>query len=417
MQELFAFIVVSVLIGLAAIIAQRRIGGPLGQLIVLGLLLRIVGATLRLEVIEHAYGGGSDSKSYFLYAKEYADRMANLEFGFVLGDEYSPNPQWWGTQFIRTVAAVVVFLVGENIRAAFLVFSCLSFAGQALIVDAFGNVFGRDNRHHLARWVWFWPSLWFWPSSIGKEALIMLSIGLVVWGYVGKRGAPDWRALVPGLALAAAIRPHVAMVFALCVAAAEFVRYRPQGSQGKLLRILVVAGLVALTLRLGLSQLGLDDADLEGIEEYFEHRAATTDQGGSRIGRAKGVLALPLALVNVFLRPFPWEARGIQILSAGETWFFWFIFLQNRRGIGPVLRAWRENRFLALAAPLGLSLAMLYGLAFANMGIIARQRIVVLPFLLVLLALPKVVQNSPAPAAARAPPFAARNNGRHGAIR
>ena len=39
---------------------------------------------------------------------------------------------------------------------------------------------------------------------------------------------------------------------------------------------------------------------------------------------------------------------------------------------------------------LGGALALLYGLAFANLGIIARQRVVVLPFLMSLLAIPRV---------------------------
>ena len=60
MQELFAFTVVAVLVAIAGVVAQRRVGGRLGQLILIAAFLRILGSTLRLEVIEHAYGGATD---------------------------------------------------------------------------------------------------------------------------------------------------------------------------------------------------------------------------------------------------------------------------------------------------------------------------------------------------------------------
>src|SRR5689334_5619466 len=120
MHELVAFILVSALIAGAALVLQRRIGGTLGQLVLFGLCLRIIGATLRFEVIERAYGGASDSKQYLHFGGIYAARMADFDFGFLLGDENDPLPRWWGTSFIRSVTAVVVFFIGYNARAAFL---------------------------------------------------------------------------------------------------------------------------------------------------------------------------------------------------------------------------------------------------------------------------------------------------------
>ena len=397
MQDLLAFLIVSVVVVAAAFVVQRRIGGRLGQLLFLGLCLRIIGSTLRLEVIERAYGGGSDAKNYMYYGKLYAERIADFDLSFFLGDDQLADSRWWGTQFVRNVTAVVIFFIGDNIRAAFLIFSCFSFLGLYFIIEAFGNACGRDHRSEYARWALFWPSLWFWPSSVGKEALLTLGLGLFIWGYVGRRGTMEWRALLGGLFIAFAIRPHVAMIFALSLAVAEFLRQGPRGTRGKLVTGLAVAVLLAISVRTGLSQLGLADADLEGIEEFFEHRSFSTEQGGSRIYRARGPLAIPVAFMNVFLRPFPWEATGIQILSGAEIWFFWGMLFSYRRGLGAVKRIWRTNRFTVLAAPLGMSLAMLYGLAFANLGIIARQRVLVLPFVVSLLALTRIYGPRPAP--------------------
>jgi hypothetical protein len=389
MHEVIAFFFVSMLVVAIAVVAQRRVGEQLGQLVFLGLCLRIIGATLRYEVIERAYGGGSDAKQYFFFGKLYAERMANFDFGFFLADEEWGMPHWWGTQFIRSIAGVVVFVLGENLRAAFVLFSCCAFLGQYLVVEAFGNAYGQDRKVEFAKWAWFWPSLWFWPSSVGKEAVLTLGVGLFAYGYVGRKGKFDLKALAGGFFIAAAIRPHVAMLFGLSIAFAEFLRRKRVGPGRKLLSALLMLVVAAASVRVGLSQLGLADADLEGIEEFFEHRAVSTEQGGSRIYRATGVLAIPVAFVNVFFRPFPFEATGIQIFSSAEIWLFWYLVFRSRRGLRAGLKTWRENRFAGLALPVTLGLGFFYGLAFANLGIIARQRTLLLPFLLSLLAIPR----------------------------
>jgi len=92
------------------------------------------------------------------------------------------------------------------------------------------------------------------------------------------------------------------------------------------------------------------------------------------------------------MRPFPWEATGISAFSSAEIWIFWVLVFRRRRDIVVAMRGWRENRFLVFAYPVGISLALLYGLAFSNLGIIARQRVVVLPFLLSLLAVSQSTQ-------------------------
>lgn len=410
MQELLAFIVVAGVIVGVGVVAQRRIGGRFGQLVFLALVVRIVGSTLRIEVMNRVYGGNADAVSYFSFGQIYAERIADLDFHFFLGDVYSITPdRWWGSQFIRSVTAIVVFVVGDNLRATFLVFSCFAFGGLYLLVRAFEDSRGPESRDEFAKWVWFWPSLWFWPSSIGKEALITPAMSLVVWGYVGRNGAPRWLGVLAGLALAVAVRPHVGMVFALAVAVAELLRRR-RGPRSNVLSMILFVAVAALSIRFGLSQLGLADADLEGIEEFFDHRAANTEQGGSQISRASGVLAIPMGLINVFFRPFPWEGRGIQILSSVEIWLFWFVLWRRRHGLGVALRRWREDRFLAVAAPLALALALMYGLAFANLGIIARQRVVVLPFLLCLLAIPRGAPVAAGPHGVVAPDRRLRGN-------
>jgi hypothetical protein len=382
-EDWLAFAVLGVLaLASGGLWAQRTLSPRLGGLFIVGLALRLGGSTARLEVMEGVYNSSGDSRVYFELGRVYASMMRSLDFGFMLG-EGTINGQWWGTQFVRSVTAVIVFLTGESIRAGFLAFSLFAFAGLVLCVRAFGRVFGAEAELKFARWVWLWPSLWFWPSSIGKEALMLFATGLTIWGYIGK-GAPRWPVVLAGLALVSAIRPHVGTVTAGALLAAESLGSGSLLKWRRITGIAVAAVLAIYSLRSGLRQMGLGDADLEGVQEHFEFRAGKTEQGGSRIATTSGWAALPMAFVTILARPFLWEARGIVLVSALEISAFWVIVWIRRRAAWASIKEWRNNPFTRFGLAFTMGMSLMYGLAFANLGIIARQRAVILPYLLTL---------------------------------
>jgi hypothetical protein len=391
MEDWLIFALVGLIaLGVGALWAQGSLPEPLRMLLLAGIGLRLVGATARLEVIEQVYSGVGDAKTYFDYGVMYADQLRSFDFAFLTGEGTIQN-RWWGTQFIRSVTAIVVLLTGESYRAAFLVFALLAFTGLVLCVRAFGAALGKEKEVTFARWVWLWPSLWFWPSSIGKEALMLFAVGLTFWGYAGSKSSLKWVWLGAGLLVAGAIRPHIAGVLACCVVAAESIRPGSLGLRrfGGLVAAVAVA---LLTVSMGLEQLGLDDADMEGVQEQFEFRSDQTVRGGSRIEVNRGPAAIPMAFVTILMRPFPWEAQGVALLSSAEMTLFWLLVINRGRTVASFVGAWRRSSFMRLAVPTVFAVSLMYGLAFANLGIIARQRAIILPFLLSLLTATPVVQ-------------------------
>jgi hypothetical protein len=109
--------------------------------------------------------------------------------------------------------------------------------------------------------------------------------------------------------------------------------------------------------------------------------------GGSEVEAATvGLAGIPIALVNILLRPFPWEARNLMMLiTAIEIAAFWGIVWFRRRTLLHALRHWRHDRLLRVAIPFILLYAITLGMVMGNMGIIARQRIFLFPFLFLLL--------------------------------
>lgn len=367
---------------LVAAAVGRRIGGTIGRLLPFGAAARVVGGVARHQVNEVFYNGSGDSKRYFAYGATHASDVWSLDFGFLVADD----ARWWGTRFIENLSAFVIALVGENILSGFVVFAMFSLAGVTLLALAFRSVRGEKEERLFASLLLLWPSLWFWPSSMGKDAVMLLGVGLTVFGYVGRGERVAVGALVAGFTILTCIRPHVAAIVAGGMVAAELLRARAGGKMSWFRRLSLVSIGVAGGAT-ALSQFGLDITDVEGIEETFDRYSGQTSTGGSMIGSSSGGTAVAMALVNSLMRPFPWEAHHIFALFASiEVWALWTYLWARRRTFGPVLRRWRSDRLLRVGVPVGLLLAFFYGLAMSNLGIIARQRVVILPFLFMLIA-------------------------------
>lgn len=368
---------------LVAAIIGRRIGGTIGRLLPYGAAMRVVGAVARHQVNELFYNGSGDSKRYFAYGAVHSKDLWSFDFSFLLP---SDDVRWWGSRFIDNLSAIVIALVGENILSGFVAFAMFSLVGVTLIALAFRSARGMEQESVFATMLLLWPSLWFWPSSMGKDAVMMLGLGLTIFGYVGRGERFLVGPMAGGFAILACIRPHVAAIVMGGIVAAELLRARGGGGLSWLRRMALVSiGLAGATM--AMSQFGLDITDVEGMEETFERYSGKTAQGGSAIEASSGSAAIAMALVNSLMRPFPWEAHHIFALFASvEVWALWGYLWARRKTFGPVLREWRSDRLLRVGIPVGLLLAFFYGLAMSNLGIIARQRVVILPFLVMLVA-------------------------------
>lgn len=388
--DLFGFFFVAVLaVGFGLVAAERREdwSGRLRKVFLFGLLLRLVGSTVRYEIFFRYYHGGGDAGVYYDQGLFYADLFRRFDFGILFDPTHWYLGHWWGTQFVRFLSGFVLTFLGPSMRGEFLVFAMFSFLGLTLCVMAFRKAYPWVPTTHYARWIFFWPSLWFWPSSVGKEAVLLLAVGLTVWGHVGSGHKTRWTALVAGLGIAWAVRPHVAAVLIISSMISNwFLRQRRNRGAAAMVRNVLVALLALVIAITALQRLGVDEVDVESVQEFMSQRAQLTATGGSEILPSGGWLAVPMAFVNILMRPFPWEAHNaMALVSALEIVVLWFFVWRRRRTIWIALRRWNRNRLLSFALPFAILYVLMIGLVFFNLGIIARQRVLVMPFLLLLL--------------------------------
>jgi hypothetical protein len=376
----------------AGLVAVSRLPPALKLLVYAGLLLRGVGAIVRYEVMFRFYEGTGDATAYYREGLVYAEYFSKLDFSPFFDSTLWYSKPWWGTQFVDFPSGIVLALIGPTMLGAFVVFSLFAFLGLVGFAVAFRRSYPSVPLSRYVRWIWLFPSLWYWPSSIGKESITLMGLGLAVAGFIGLRNRVHWVLLGVGLFLIFAIRPQVAAVVALSMIIAQWLSFRDRWSIGKAVQGVLILGLGLAGIWYSMRMLGVGSFDVEGVQTYIADEPARELGGGSKIEAVPiDWNGLAFAMVNTLLRPFPFEAsNGAMFIASMEICAFWIIAWVRRRQLIASLRNWRSDRFLRLALPFVLIYSIALGMMLSNLGIIARQRIFVFPFLFLLLeAAPK----------------------------
>ena len=367
----------------ARMVEERHSSG-LANIITIALVAKMVGAYVRYLIEYHVYSG-ADTRLYHNSGVRIAETYS--EGGQSLASLF---PTSYGTRFIEELNGVVALLTGRSLLASFMVFSWLGFLGLWAFVAAIRRAVPDVDVRLYAILVLFLPSSLFWSSALGKDAWMLFGLGLIATG-VARVLTYQARGLIfmgAGVLATAMVRPHVT-VLVLAAFALSLVLIR--GRQGRPLSpVLTLVTVVSIAAAAAFASGPLEKLLPRSQEGFSAVLEATTEQssiGGSEIevSTPNSPLEYPAAFLTVLFRPLPFEARTFtQLLSSLES-----------AALLTLVIAWRRRVFGAVGRILGdpfLRFAVLYTLAFAfawssvgNLGIMARQRVQVLPFLLILL--------------------------------
>jgi hypothetical protein len=382
-----------VLVSLPVLVRQAEREGDrrLLALLVAALLLKLAGSVVRHYVAFSVYGGVADAAGYDGWGTRIAERFWHGRFSTGL-DSLT------GTNFIRFLTGLVYTAIGPTRLGGFLVYSWLGFWGLFSFYRAFTIAVPEGRARSYAHLVLFIPSLVFWPSSIGKEAWMTFSLGVAALGAARLLAGRTVRGLAVlglGLWLAALVRPHVAGLVALAVVAGFLLR-RPREELRQLAfpakalalcAVVVLAGiLVVRTERF----LQLKEYSPRGIREVFGRVSQQTGQGGSEFAPSivDSPLRTPVAAGTVLFRPLLFDAHNLQALVAAfEGTFLLLLCLFRYRWGLAALRSVRRQPYLAFAAAYTVGFIVAFS-SVANFGLLARERVQLLPVFLALLAVP-----------------------------
>ena len=140
--------------------------------------------------------------------------------------------------------------------------------------------------------------------------------------------------------------------------------------------------------------LDIDEISVSNVDAAITDTADQTNKGGSAYDASgvERVTDLPLAAFSVLFRPMIYEAENFQMLVAGvEGTALIGLFWLARRSLLDVARRLRRQPYLLFCVV--YALIFIYAFSnFSNFGILTRERVQVLPFVLAFLALrPPVV--------------------------
>jgi hypothetical protein len=383
-------------IGASRYLLARHPDEPwLGWPLILAVLVKEFASHMRYSTLINDYGQVGDASVYDTYGQRYY-RYWTGESNLVsiLDDIRKSN-------FLRFFTGVVYYLFGNDMIAGFMVFGLIAFVGSYLWYRATVEAVPFLDRRLYFVVVMFVPSILFWPSSIGKEALMQFAIGSAALGTAHVLNGKLLRGLLvaaPGAWLMWVVRPHLLALVTVAAAIAYLIGRGPRARSNapvstSLIRpigLVIIGFVVAFAVTQGAKSLGLPTLTLSSVQTELEDTTFSTQQGGSAFDPGDPSLTplrLPQGAVTVLLRPFPWEAPGFlqKLASLEGIALMGFIFLR-RRSLASSLRHIRIVPFLFYC----WVLTVLYSLtfqAFANFGLLTRQRSLVLPALYVLLCL------------------------------
>lgn len=381
----------------------RKDGDPeLMQLLSWGLVATVAGMLVQTFVAKYVYKDSADAVTYIGGARELAQLMKQGVFTNIPPGMEGRPPE---TQRVALVLSFVYLVTGASRWAGSLVFAWLSFGGRILMWRALKRAVPEADHKRYLLLLLFFPSLVFWHGTVGKEPLMMLSLGVVSYGVAlllsDKVRLGSIVVFVSGVGGLVVIRPHYGALAVLALGVGSIVGTLGGLGGGSSLRstfVRVVAlGVLLVVSVIVLSQtarfFGNENSE-SGLGEALDRTLNQTAIGGSSFvpPSVQSPVELPLGIVTVFFRPLIWEAKGASTgLAALESSALLVMGLVGWRRLAGSARLMLRRPYLVFVATFsgGFVVAFSY---IANFGILARQRTVMLALVLAFLASPPIAR-------------------------
>lgn len=330
-----------------------------------------------------------------LLADAFVYNQVGRELASVLAmGQWPEMEKYSGTAFIRLVTGLVYFVTGPTMYGASILWAWFGLIGMLFFYKAFSVAFPNGDRRLYMFLVLLYPSMLLWTSSLGKDALAVLSLGMAAYGAARTHRRVEfiglwWLGI--GCAGVLMIRPHLVPVIVVAVAASALLRPVRFGLLSPVIRI----GGLALVFVVGVfvvdtaaRYIGLESLTAESVSQFVEAHGALTVRGGSayQTVNARSLAGFVLAIPTVLIRPFPWEAnKAFALVSGLEGMCLMTLMFSRWRSLRAALTATVRDSFLMMVF-VYVFLFIFFFSNIANFGIIARQRTQVLPFVLMMIA-------------------------------
>jgi hypothetical protein len=316
----------------------------------------------------------------------YLDGATQLSMSSVHLLDFFSWQQLWGTNFIVVIGAVLFAVTGPSLAAAMVLFSLTGFWGQFVFYRAFVIAFPAANKRYAALLLFFFPSLVYWTAMFGKDAPMLFATSLIAYGVARRFDAKGCLTIFIGFGLASIIRPHIGAFLSVGLFASYMI-----GDMGrrKIIGLKLLLLPVFCTLCLGIIIYARTSLNLNSIEDaramsdyshkYNQVGGSAFNGGDTEIGRLTGAPFL-------MFRPFPWETNNATaVIASCEGLVLLFLVLQKRASLFRLLANARSNPLVVFTICYFIIFSCVFSITIGNFGLLARQRVMVLPLFLIML--------------------------------
>ncbi len=381
---LVAVVLIFLTIPIARKVAAAERDPGLYRLLMWAMVTHLVFVLAALYVINHVYHGVTD---YTRYVNQGAIIGRHFDrFDFTLQPTVANH--LLGDGSVSVAAGVVFAIVGVNKIAGFFVFSWFAFLASICFYRAFSITFPEASRRRYAYLVFFLPSLLFWTAGISKEAMMFISLGISAYGaariLAQRRGGVGL--IVIGTIIGVYVRPQELLLFLGAFAIAGVFRRANKRSLRGIRRILVMALQAALLIAaVTLAQQLGKTAPVFNLQQLSQNNRGQA----SSIAYHAGPSGYPRDINTVLFDPLPFDAHGsTQKFAAFENTIILILILLSLPRLRLLIRAAFLRPYVLMAVLYSAAWPYAFA-ALGNLGLIDRERIMLLPFLVVPLAIPR----------------------------
>ena len=348
------------------------------------LFLKILAAFVYVWIVIVSYHGVADMMGYHKNGLNIAESLRHLQVPDV---KFRP-----ASGFISYVAGLLHIILGPSVYGVSLIFSWIAFGGICLFRKAFRILFPDADHKLYSYLIFFFPSVVLWSSLLGKNALILFFLGLVAYSFALLHTTIGIRAvlyLLMGLAGVVMTRPQTGVVTAISIASSIAMSRGTKGISKLLILVLVLIASYS-AVRYSISSLGLEEhmSSAGNILYYLETKTGHFHQGGSAF-QASPILSLkqlPMGVVNSLLRPFPWEVPNfLALIASSDSILLLALAVRYFKNIIAALTSFGSNGFIIFIIIFSVLFTILLS-TVGNFGILVRQRVQLMPFLLMFIA-------------------------------
>ncbi|HEY0111876.1 MAG TPA: hypothetical protein VGB59_01860 [Allosphingosinicella sp.] len=341
-----------------------RAGESRARFIMFVLLLLIhIGAAIAAYLYSQEFGG--DVTIY------YYDRLG------IYG-----NATGLSTVFVVNFVQFLKSYFGGSFFDYFLLFQSMGFWGILFVLRAFDDIhdeLGQPTFKNVYLLL-FLPGLHYWTSAIGKDAPIFLGVAMCTWAAF--RLQTRYLVFAAGVTIALLVRPHIALLALVALALTLLL--------GRNISLVTRAGLMAVVLGGIASVAGLVEGTVNGLSlsstdsvtEFLESKSQVSEESGADLSITGA--SFPVKLFSLLFRPMFIDANGaFGYIASLENVVLLLIILTLVRRFGTALAVTRAAGFARFAIFFFIMLTFLLAMVNYNVGLGLRQKMMMMPGLLI----------------------------------